>query len=130
VCRRRDRSGHASGEPAVHEIYTEEEIEPEKMLFMGKISTPSLGDAQQGWHSRIKLGVAGPTIAFRLDTGADETVIPLKLYDTCLQGVPLKKTSQKLFAAGGQSLDVIGVIETSLIHSNRATDLSKIYVID
>ena len=66
---------------------------------------------------------------FRIDTGADESVIPEQVYNG-LSGVgPLRKADKKLFGVGSRNmLAVVDMFKTTLQGKTKATT-QNIYVV-
>ena len=57
----------------------------------------------------------GSGVKFRIDTGADETVIPEQLYNELIGVNPLRKANKKLFGVGNNGLlAVVGMFATVL----------------
>lgn len=70
----------------------------------------------------------GQDIPFRIDTGADLTVINERTARSL--NLPITKRSQKtLYDAGGRLLDQAGIIETRVKRGNRETETANLYVI-
>jgi len=113
VCRQR-------GRPAVGAVQQSDD-DPN---FLGGIFT----ETPKGWSADIKVGESA-AIQFRLDSGADESVVPLEMYDQCLSNIPIHATKLKLVAAAGQELDIIGVVRTTLEWKDRRTRPTQIYVL-
>ena len=83
------------------------------------------------WNTKlyftINLKVCGKLIEFRIDTGADISIINENTMKQ-LQ-VPVKKTNAKrLVDAGGRELTYLGIIETE-IESNHKVANTKFYVV-
>ena len=71
----------------------------------------------------------GSGVKFRIDTGADETVIPEQLYNELIGVNPLRKANKKLFGVGNNGLlDVVGMFATVLQGKTTATK-QNIYVV-
>ena len=69
------------------------------------------------WLTTLK--VNGQKMEFRIDTGADVSVIP----DKCFKNKDvLTKTEKKLFGPGGTKLDVVGVFKATVEKSQKKSD--------
>ena len=71
----------------------------------------------------------GSGVKFRIDTGADETVIPEQLYNELIGVNPLRKANKKLFGVGNNGLlAVVGMFTTVLQGKTTATK-QNVYVV-
>lgn len=76
------------------------------------------------WHTELL--VENTKMKFRIDTGADVTVVP----DTCFRSYDkLQKTSKQLFGPGGSRLDVVGVFVATLETENKKKSIQDLYVV-
>ena len=76
------------------------------------------------WHT--ELWVENTKMKFRIDTGADVTVIP----DKCFKSYDkLQRTNKQLFGPGGSRLDVVGVFIASLETENKVKSIQDLYVV-
>ena len=75
----------------------------------------------------INLKIRGTTIQFKVDTGADVSVIPENLYKKLSVG-QLKKSDKALFGPGSEKLCVLGKFESEL-ESNEKFVVQDIYVV-
>ena len=76
----------------------------------------------------VELYLNKQCIKFKIDTGADVTVIPASIYKESEHG-SLKPSNQHLNGADQQPLQVIGLFTGSLSHDNMAT-AKEIFVIE
>ncbi|CAB3984367.1 Transposon Ty3-G Gag-Pol poly, partial [Paramuricea clavata] len=91
--------------------------------FLGEISDH---ENKEDWSVNLSLG--GTKVRFKIDTGADVTVIPEA--DYLRSGLPqLRSTSKTLFGPGQEKLSIKGVIKGVLKTSSLKETLQDIYVI-
>ena len=76
------------------------------------------------WHT--ELWVENTKVRFRIDTGADVTVVPDKCFKTYDK---LQRTNKQLFGPGGSRLDVVGVFVASLETENNIKSIQDLYVV-
>ena len=103
------------------EADSEEDDLPEDEIFIGAIET------RKGtvWLTNVQL--QGKNVKFKMDTGAEVTVISEAVYHS-LKNVQLEETSRGLYGPAHQSLEVIGQFTGSL-KRGRHTHSEKIYVV-
>ena len=75
----------------------------------------------------IKLKLANKSVSFKLDTGAEVNVIPMKVFKT-FQQVELKPTEVRLTSYTGQQLDVAGQAEFECSHKGKQSKLKFVVV--
>ena len=76
------------------------------------------------WLTELK--VNGQDMEFRIDTGADVSVIP----DRCFKNKEsLKKTEKKLFGPGGTKIDVVGVFRATIEKDKSKKTDQDLYVV-
>lgn len=96
----------------------------EDCYFLGAVE----GDkSQTKWSMNLPLRKA--KMRFKIDTGADVTVIPEPLYLQTGMG-NLHKSSQELFGPGQSKLSVKGVIKGNLKTGNGKTTTQEIYIVE
>ncbi|XP_053389029.1 uncharacterized protein K02A2.6-like [Mercenaria mercenaria] len=92
----------------------------EESDYLGTIET---GDGQ--WRAKLK--VRHLLVCFKIDTGADVTVIPETVY-LSLGSPKLKKTNKNLFGPGNKKLNVLGSFTETLSSQNKYS-VEEIYVV-
>ena len=96
----------------------------EDCYFLGAVE----GDKSQAkWSVNLSLGKANTR--FKIDTGADVTVIPESLYLQTGMG-KLQKSSLELFGPGQSKLSVKGVIKGNLKTGSGKTTTQEIYIVE
>ena len=75
----------------------------------------------------IKLKLANKCVNFKLDTGAEVNVMPMKVFKT-FQQVELKPTEVRLTSYTGQQLDVAGQAEFECSHKGKQSKLKFVVV--
>ncbi|TWW58996.1 Retrovirus-related Pol polyprotein from transposon 17.6 [Takifugu flavidus] len=121
-CRKCHKKGHYAAlcktkPSSVHEIQ-EEEVET---VFLGSVSA---GGQSKTWQKTLILN--GQQTTFKLDTGADVTAIPAKVYSKKQHG-PLTTATKRLLGPGDNALQVKGKVKEEL---QRMVTLGVIAPID
>ena len=78
------------------------------------------------WNIRIKMGELG-TVDFKVDTGADVTLIPESMYNKKRHG-PMLPTDKMLFGPGDIKLPVLGKVSSQL-STDKATTKQDVYIL-
>ena len=131
-CTKCSKIGHwwrmcRSDRSAVHEIELGEADDVEDPLFLGSISTTDEGSINANdWT--IELSVNDKPLIFKVDTGADVTVISMNDYKTIAPEMTMNKPDRVLLAANTKPLNVKGFINCKITSSVKASD-EKIYVV-
>ena len=93
--------------------------------FLGSIDDKKASDQ---WLITLQLG--NIEVQFRIDTGADETVIPDHVYNKFPDANPLKEADKELFGVGSKNvLPVVGMFTDDLQWKNK-TSTQNIYVVE
>ena len=93
--------------------------------FLGSIDDKKASDQ---WLIKLQLG--NTEVQFRIDTGADETVIPDHVYNELPDANPLKEADKELFGVGSKNmLPVVGMFTADLQWKNK-TSTQNIYVVE
>ena len=124
VCRRCSKKGHFqklcrskhTSEPTINQIEEEEDA------FLGVVHSKQSLDP---WM--VNLYLNKQSLEFKIDTGADVTVIPASVYKESKHG-PLKPSNRLLKGADQQPLQVTGSFTGKLSHKNTET-CEEIFVI-
>lgn len=93
----------------------------ENEIFCGAVSSD-----QQDWRRHVK--VDSEEIDFRIDTGADVSILPFKKYVEYFQHKQIFPTNRVLVGPGNGKLSVLGVIKVSLKYKDIAIN-SNMFVI-
>ena len=108
---------------------TEEEISSEEdVYFLGEVvhlDTVS-NSGNKPWMADIKVNET--TILFKIDSGADVTVIPLTVYQRSNLQPTLKSTSKVLIGPCNYKMNCIGTFTTQLRHEDKTTT-EEIFVV-
>ena len=93
--------------------------------FLGSIYDNKASDQ---WLITLQLGKT--EVQFRIDTGADETVIPDHVYNELPDANPLKEADKELFGVGSKNvLPVVGMFTADLQWKNKIST-ENIYVVE
>lgn len=96
ACRTKTMQGRAVGE--VSEFKPEGNVQKwSETFFLGSVM--STNSDKEHWQVKLKLN--GKLTSFKIDTGADITVIPEATYNSLSQRPPLKPTTAVLCSPGG-----------------------------
>ena len=79
------------------------------------------------WITNLKLNQT--CVSFKIDSGADVSVKPYKIYQSIRQPVPLLSTRKLLRGPCNRKLDVKGTFKIQLQHCNCATE-EEMFVVD
>ena len=82
---------------------------------------------QQPWQAEVF--VNNSPVKFKIDTGADVSVIPAKLFSDLANNVTIKRTNKILLGPCNYKLNCIGKFDAKLMSCNASID-DKISVID
>ena len=99
----------------------EVEAGPLEEAFLGTVTSSK----DQAWSVNVRL--QGKKILFKMDTGAEVTVISEKMYDT-LEKTKLGKPSKVLYGPAHQPLEVLGQFSGNLVHREHS-HLENIFVV-
>ena len=93
-------------------------------VFLGNIN--EVNDVKSDdWHTELL--VDGKNVRFRIDTGADVTVVPDSYFKTTDK---LQKTDKKLYGPGGSKIEVVGVHKASMeTKKQNSKTMQDLYVV-
>ena len=96
--------------------------------FLGKLAEMDAiqGEAGQSWTAKIK--VNGQLLDFKVDTGADVTVIPPSLYHNMKQNSPLTRFTKRLMGPCRHKLNCLGTFTAKLQAHDEMTE-EQVYVV-
>ena len=116
TCHKCNRKGHYASQclsktvaASAHEV----EADSEEEVFLGTVTS----DKETAWTVNIQL--QGKEVLFKLDTGAEVTVISEEVYHT-LKRAKLEKPSKVLYGPAQQCLEVVGQFAGSLKHGEHS----------
>ena len=104
------------------------ELESPNDNFLGLVYASDVSEVQSNsnkWTESIEVNEW--VIAFKIDTGADVTVIPQEMHRETQDG-PLQSTKCQLTGAGCQPLDVQGHLKGYLNHKNTRIEQDNFVV--
>ena len=93
-------------------------------VFLGNIN--EVNDVKSDdWHTELL--VDGKNVRFRIDTGADVTVVPDSYFKSTDK---LQKTDKKLYGPGGSKIEVVGVHKASMeTKKQNSKTMQDLYVV-
>ncbi|KAL1445369.1 hypothetical protein MTO96_029225 [Rhipicephalus appendiculatus] len=91
--------------------------------FLGAVKTTDAGN----WEATVL--VQGQPVNFKIDPGADETVLPTQVFKTLKDRPLLSAPPRQLYSPDGKLLPAAGVAQLDLIYRDRGTT-QDIYVLD
>ena len=96
--------------------------------FLGELAEMDAiqGEAGQSWTAKIK--VNGQLLDFKVDTGADVTVIPPSLYHNMKQKSPLTRSTKRLMGPCRHKLNCLGTFTAKLQAHDEMTE-EQVYVV-
>ena len=115
VCKTKKKLG-------VHVAAVSEEDSDEDVAFLSSVESTGASP----WMTEVK--VDNHKAVFKIDTGADVTAIPAKLY-TQGQFSKLSRATKILYGPGGTALKVNGKFTATLSKVNKSTE-EEVYVVD
>uniref|UniRef100_A0A3B3C9Q2 Gypsy retrotransposon integrase-like protein 1 n=1 Tax=Oryzias melastigma TaxID=30732 RepID=A0A3B3C9Q2_ORYME len=121
ICRKCQKKGHFAAVCRSSRIGAVVE-DDDNTLFLGAVSA---GTHPNNWKKTVE--VNGKNVIFKLDTGADVTVIPAATYSKDLHG-QLAKAEKALCGPGGEALKVKGQFDAVMKYKDRTTT-QPVYVI-
>ena len=115
---------HASVPPSkVYEVEAAESSSSDSDIFLGEV----VSKQEKPWTADVTIN--SHRVTFKLDCGADVTVLPSKIFTEITDKPILLKTSKKLYGPCRYELKCKGEFEASLKYENKSCK-EQIYVLD
>ena len=122
-CRKCSKKGHCAAVCRSNKFVRH--MEEEEDIILGAITEGQVNTLKEDWfHAKIQ--VNGQNIQFRVDTGADVSVIPDRFFKK--NSSVIQTTSKKLFGPGKTDIKVMGMF-TATLETERAKTRQDLYVI-
>ena len=102
------------------------EAENTESEFLGTVTVSEVRDIN--WD--INLLVNNKPLTFKIDCGADVTVVSEKDYRNVASNIPLSKPDKVLLGANSQPLNVIGVLQCEVANGQKDRCIQKLYIVD
>ncbi|XP_061920402.1 uncharacterized protein K02A2.6-like [Entelurus aequoreus] len=117
ACGRRGHYKRVCKSKSVHEVEEDEEE-----IFLGSVT-------EDGDPWMVKIGIRESSVTFKIDTGADVTVLPHSVFlNTYRNDLPsLRKATKPLLGPGRNPLDVVGVASL-LLRRGEKTEREDVYI--
>ena len=96
-------------------------------IFLGEVVIDAVSTSQQPWQAEISIN--DNPVNFKIDTGADVSVIPAKLFSELKNCVTLKHTNKVLLGPCNYKLNCIGKFDAKLKSCDSSID-DEIFVIN
>ena len=96
-------------------------------IFLGEVVIDAVSTSQQPWQAVISIN--DNPVNFKIDTGADVSVIPAKLFSELKHCVTLKHTNKVLLGPCNHKLNCIGKFDAKLKSCDSSID-NEIFVIN
>lgn len=104
---------------SVHEV---EEEQDEEEIFLGSVTT-------DGNPWMVEIDINKSSVKFKIDTGADVTVLPHTVFQSIYSDNPptLKKATKPLLGPGRSPLEVVGVARL-LLRRGKRKEMETVYI--
>ena len=119
------RSGENWGSPSKHLNEISQQSSDEETYFLGAIATPD--ELNNPWVTNLQVNETN--VSFKIDSGADITVVPCKMYQSIRPPIPLLQTKKILRGPCNHKLEIKGTFKTLLQTSDCATE-EEIFVVN
>lgn len=112
---------------SVHEVSASNESDSDELFLYSVTDRKSTGNEQA--FADIQLGRQGKELKFKLDTGAQVNIIPLREYASLKEECTIQPTSRRLTGYGGEKLMVKGTCTLTCKYKERDM-LLDFYIVD
>ncbi|KAK2704046.1 hypothetical protein QYM36_017622 [Artemia franciscana] len=113
----------------IHSIETEESsTDTSSQYFIESIQT--MEEKNNEPVAKLYLTKEGINMEFKIDTGAEANVVPMKTLNKMHPQPKLRPTSDILTSYTGESLKVAGICQLEVQYKNREPQTHKFYVVD
>ena len=119
------RSGENWGSPSKHLNEISQQSSDEETYFLGTIGTPD--ELNDPWVTNLQLNETN--VSFKIESGADATVVPYKMYQSIRPPIPLLQTKKILRGPCSHKLEIKGTFKTLLETRDCATE-EEIFVVN
>lgn len=99
------------------------QVSSTETAFLGDIDCES----SQQWTATVQVGER--PIVFKVDTGADVTVIPAETYEACFSATCLQTPTKILKGPGRHELDVLGMITKDMTYRTKSIK-ADLYIVN
>ena len=81
------------------------------------------------WYQTVKIYDVNKEISFKLDSGAQISILPLRMYEDIGEPGQLKKAKVRLSTYNRDRLDVVGTVQLDVKHKDKVYDI-EFYVVN
>ncbi|KAI4890019.1 hypothetical protein NFI96_007835 [Prochilodus magdalenae] len=128
VCRTKSYPPSKNEHKEVHSV-RETQDDSESGLFIDTVTATAEEEGEDSAFADIELGPNTEKLTFKLDTGAQTSVIPTRIFNNLMSSTPLKKDKHKLYGYGGHPLKVMGCCKLVSRYKNKSIS-EKFYIVD
>ena len=109
----------------VEEVYSCPEVELEGEFFLGQLTEVDMveGNSKESWKAEVKLNEHA--VKFKVDTGADVTVIPPNIYHSLVPKPSLSKCDKTLMGPCKHKLCCLGSFTAKLCVDDKLLESSS-----
>lgn len=131
MCNRCHRKGHfklCCRSKTVKEVVVYDQEEDSDEFFIGKVGVGAKDESDSVEKWTVKLKVHSKDIPFKIDTGADVSIISKEIYES-LKPIPKLEEPKVVLDSPGGKLTTIGTFIAPIVHRNTKYRF-RVYVVD
>ena len=125
-CRKMNHFAKMCKSKVVHELETKSEVEDGREFMIESISTEEKVEKP---YALIKLTENDSELAFKIDTGAEANILPLKDFNKLARKPALLPTADVLTSYTGEQLKVLGTANLKVQYKNQTPQTHTFHVV-